>query len=50
MHHSLSATRIEGYEKNSLNLTVTIAKVSNSIAVEANDLFNLVTKSVVPEF
>lgn len=40
---------MEKYEKDTLNLTATIVKFTNPFPVEANDLSNLVTNSVVPE-
>lgn len=48
-HHALSATALQNHENNVLKLAATMRSFTNPFSVEGDDLFNLVTKSVMPE-
>lgn len=48
-HHALSATVLQNHENSVLKLTATMKSFTNPFSVEGDDLFNLVTKSVMPE-
>ena len=48
-HHGLLVPVLDRYERNICSLTTTFSNFSNPFEEELSDLFNLVTKSVVPE-
>lgn len=48
-HHNLTTAVLEREEKNIIQLKTTIERFTNPFIQESNDIFNLVTKVVVPD-
>ena len=48
-HHAISSAKQEHQEKNIKHLTRTLRNFTNPFSTDSNDLFNLVTKVIMPE-
>ena len=48
-HHDLSTSILERHERNIEKLTSTLRSFTNPFAEDSEDLFNLVTKAVMPD-